>query len=139
MKILATLLLASAVLSAADADKAVLAAANDLSNAQMSKDKATLEKLLGDELVYSHSSGMRETKAQHIEAIMKPTSHYEKIELSDQKIMSYGNTAVLICKAIFSTNNNGKKADNNLSMMQTWVKRGTGWQLVARWTTKLTP
>lgn len=117
--------------------KAVIAAANDLSKAQMNKDKAAMERLLGDELVYSHSSGMRETKAQHIAATTKPTNHYESISLTDTKVMAYGDTAILTCTADISTNNDGKKGSNHLSMLQTWVKRGSGWQLVARWTTRL--
>jgi ketosteroid isomerase-like protein len=141
MKTLGLLIAGAVLLAAADsaAEKAVLKAANDLAQAQMKKDKAALEKLMGDEVVYSHSSGMRETKEQHIAATMRPASVYEKIEYSDTKVMVYGNTAVLICKALFATNNGGKKADNHLSMMQTWVKRGGGWQLVARWTTRVTP
>ena len=80
---------------------------------------------------------MRETKAQHIAAVMKPTSKYTKIELTDVKVTSYGNTATLTCKALFSVDNDGKKADNRLSMLQVWTKRGAGWQLVTRWTTKM--
>jgi ketosteroid isomerase-like protein len=129
------------MLPAADpaVEKAVMAAANELSQAQMKKDKAAMERLLGDEIIYSHSSGMRETKAQHITASMRLNTKYEKIELSEVKVQPYGNTAVLTCKAVFSTNNEGKKADNHLSMMQVWNKRGAGWQLVGRWTTRVTP
>jgi ketosteroid isomerase-like protein len=141
IQILSAVCLAAAMLPAADpaVEKAVMAAANELSQAQMKKDKAAMERLLGDEIVYSHSSGMRETKAQHIAASMRPNSKYEKIELSEVKVQPYGNTAVLTCKALFSTNNDGKKADNHLSMMQVWNKRGNGWQLVGRWTTRVTP
>lgn len=140
LQVLGAMCLAASLLPAADAaaEKAVIAAANELSQAQMKKDKAAMERLLGDEIVYSHSSGMRETKAQHITASMRPNTRYEKIELSEVKVQTYGTTAVLICKALFATNNDGKKADNHLSMMQVWNKRGPGWQLVGRWTTRLT-
>ncbi len=143
MKIFGFLMAAAAMAMAADspAEKAVLKAAQDLAQAQMKKDRAALEKLLGDEIVYSHSSGMVETKADHIKATMRPVaeSNYEKIEYTDPRIMVYGNTAVMTCKALYSVNNAGKKADNHLTMLQTWVKRGSNWQLVARWTTRVNP
>ncbi len=143
MKLFGFLMAAAAMAVAADsaADKAVLKAAQDLAQAQMKKDKAALEKLLGDEIVYSHSNGMTETKAQHIAATMRPAdvSNYEKIEFSAVKITVYGKTAVLTCKALYSVDNAGKKADNHLTMLQTWVQRGSGWQLVARWTTRVNP
>ncbi|MDX1979244.1 MAG: nuclear transport factor 2 family protein [Bryobacteraceae bacterium] len=141
MKTLGLLVVGAVLAAGADsaAEKAVLKAANDLAQAQMKKDKAGMEKLLGDELIYSHSSGMVETKEQHIAASMRPNTQYEKIEYKDTRIMVYGNTAVFTCKALFATNNGGKKADNHLTMLQTWVKRGGGWQLVARWTTRVTP
>jgi len=123
----------------AAAEKAVLAAANQLSQAQMNRDQAALEKLLGDEIIYSHSSGMAETKEQHIKATMTGPSRYERIEYKDPKVMVFGNAAVMTCKALFATNNQGKKTENHLSMLHTWVKRGSGWQLVARWTTRLQP
>ncbi len=140
LQILAALCLATSLLPAADAaaEKAVMNAANELSQAQMKKDKAALERLLGDEIIYSHSSGMRETKADHIAATMRPNSKYEKIELTEMKVQTYGTTAVLFCKGLYSTNNDGKKGDTRLSMMQVWNKRGPGWQLVGRWTTRLT-
>lgn len=120
-------------------EKEVLAAAEQLAQAQMSKDRAVLESLLGDEIVYSHSNAMVETKAEHIEATMRPASvsTYENIQMKDTQIRVYGNTGVLITKATYSTNNAGTKADNHLTMLQTWVKRESGWQLVARWTTRV--
>ena len=137
MRIFLSLLFAAALVLADDkAD--VESAAKDLAQAQMKKDKATLEKLLSDDIVYSHSSGMRETKAEHIKAVMNPKNRYTNIDYKETSVRVYGNTAVLITKATFSVDNDGKKADNVLSMMQTWVKRPSGWQLVARWTTRLT-
>lgn len=132
---------ALAVAADSSAEKAVLKAAQDLAQAQMKKDRAALDRLLGDDIIYSHSNGMTETKAKHIEATMRPVavSNYEKIELSDVKISVYGKTAVLTCKALYAVNNAGKKADNHLTMLQTWVQRGSGWQLVARWTTRVNP
>lgn len=141
MKLSGLLLLSAALVLAADknpaAEKEVLAAAKELARAQMAKDRAALEKLLGEEIVYSHSTGMRETKAEHIAATMRPTSKYESIDLTEPKAMIFGTTAVLIVKARFVSVNDGKKQETPLSMMQTWVKRGGGWQLVARWTTRL--
>jgi len=139
MRLWTCLLLLASFAAAADkkAEDAVLAAAKDLSQAQMKKDQPALERLLAEELVYSHSSAMRETKAEHIKAVMKPNSRYTNISFSEPMVRLYGNTAVLITKATFSVDNDGKKADNHLSMQQTWVKKGTAWQLMARWTTRM--
>lgn len=132
---------AMAVAAGSGAEGEVLKAAQDLAQAQMKKDKAALDRLLGDDLIYSHSSGMVETKADHMKATLRPASVsvYERIEMTEPRIKVYGSTAVLTCRALYATNNAGTKAENHLTMLQNWVKRGSGWQLVARWTTRVTP
>jgi hypothetical protein len=141
MKIVAALCFSALWTMAADpaVEKAVMQSSKDLAQAQIKKDKAALDRLLGDELIYSHSSAMQETKADHIKAAMRPNVRYEDIAMSDVKVQSYGNTAVLTCKATYSNNTDGKKSATNLTMLQVWNKRGPGWQLVARWTTRLNP
>ena len=134
---LAVFLFAATLFGQSKTEKEVLAAAQDLCKAQMNKDRAALERLLADEIIYSHSSAMRETKADHIAATLKPTNKYTNIALNDPIVRVYGDTAVLFSKPVFSVDNDGKKADNPLSMLQAWVKKGGRWVLVARWTTRL--
>lgn len=111
--------------------KAVAAAIDSFNAATAAGDKAALEKLLHDELVYDHSNGRRETKAECIEAIVKGHPRYEH---SDQKITIYGATAVVRTKAVAHTASSGTL---QLGMIQVWLKSGKGWQMVSRHTVRL--
>jgi ketosteroid isomerase-like protein len=65
--------------------------------AQVKKDYPVLEKLFGDDLVYTHSDGHQDTKTSYIQSIRDGKSQYEKIDVEALNVRSYndGNTAVV--------------------------------------------
>ena len=96
------MLLSAAVISAAvtdsKADKEVLAAMDAWKQATLKKDRAALEKLLHDDLTYSHSSAKTENKADVIKSVTTGKATVEAIDFSDTTVRVYGNTALLsIC------------------------------------------
>jgi hypothetical protein len=62
---------------------------------------------------------------------------YESIDLSDQKVRTYGNTAVLNA----TTNTKGTMKGNDISgtyhITQVWVKQGGAWKLANMQSTKM--
>jgi len=132
-------LLAAAMLRAATPDakteKEVLAALDTYKQAMMKKDAATLQKVLADDLTYTHSSNLHETKAAVIESL-KNNTVYEAIDFKDPKVRVYGNTALVKCDTDFKNNNAGTVVVNKLNILHVFVKGPQGWQLVARQATR---
>jgi hypothetical protein len=122
-------LLGSAVLlTAASADEsAVRAAVNQFNDAAHKGDQATLEKLLGNGLIYAHSSAKIETKAECVGALVKSKPNF--VLDPGWTVQVYGKSAIVHGKMTAGA--------NRLDLLQVWVKEGAGWQMVARHTAKL--
>lgn len=129
------MLTAGVALAAADPkiEVEVRAAMNAYGQAMVKADQAALGKLFGETLMYSHSNGKLETKAEAIAAV--PNEKYQAFEFSDLKVETYSKSAVVRCNVTVKngTNPNGLK----LSVLHVWVKNSPGWQLIARQSTRL--
>ena len=73
--------------------KAVMATLEAMAKATIAKDVATLGKIYGDDLTYSHSSALTETKAEVLKNIQGPNVA-EFMKFSDTKIRVYGDVAL---------------------------------------------
>ena len=65
--------------------------------AQVKKDYAFLEKAFADDLVYTHGSGVQNTKTEYIQSIRDGKSQYGKIEIDALNVRVYNDdkTAVV--------------------------------------------
>jgi ketosteroid isomerase-like protein len=137
-------LMSAAVLSAANDpadEKAVMATLEAMAKATVAKDVATLAKIYGEDLTYSHSSAVTETKAQVLKAIQGP-SQAEFMKFSDMTIRIYGDVALAKGITDFRNGQPGKMLDNHLNILWVLVRRAEGphgWQIVARQTTRIGP
>ena len=121
------------------AEQAVRASMNNFAKAVLGKDKATLEKLMSDAIMYSHSNGNLDTRAQFIDNVMNEKPKYEAFDYGDQKIVVYGNTAIVRGKITVKDLMDGKRRTLELNAMQIWLKGAQGWTMVARQSTRLNP
>ena len=119
-----------------DAKKAVLAAEQAYVDAMIKHDKAALEKLLADDLVYVHSSSKVETKAEVIQAVTSGSATYESIEFRDTTVRQYGDVVITTHKAAIKTKQSGVA---NLFVTHVWAKHKGGWQFVSRQASRLLP
>ena len=85
---------APAVADAAD-EAAVEKAAQDLRKAMLDADGAALDALVAPEMVYAHSDGHVEGKAQYIDTIVTKKTIYSSITLSNVNAVIAGDTAVM--------------------------------------------
>ncbi|MGI8991611.1 MAG: nuclear transport factor 2 family protein [Bryobacteraceae bacterium] len=135
------LLSSAAVLTAAEtnskSEKEVLAAMDAWKQATLHKDRAALEKLLGDDLTYSHSSAMTQSKAEVLDSVMNGKSTAEAIDFKSTTVRVYGNTAVVKGDVDITNNTDGKSTTAHLNILHVWVKGSHGWQMVARQATRL--
>lgn len=100
-------------------------------------DFAKLGQILGDQLVYAHSTGIVENKSEYLAKLKAGTQKYTGIEHLSMNIKTYGDTGVVASKSRMTGATKGVPFDNTLLMLHVWVKQGGRWQLVAHQTTKL--
>src|SRR3954463_817955 len=115
--IFAALVLAFSFAASADTgdEAGVRAAHQAFLKAAKAGDGAALNKLLADNLQYSHSSGKVESKQEAISALVKSKGDYE---VHSQTIHVYGNAATI--RAKMTAHN--PAGDIPLTMLQVWVK-----------------
>ena len=112
-----------------------------MAKATIEKDVATLSKIYGDDLTYSHSSALTETKAEVIKGVQGPNVA-EFMKFSDTNIRVYGDVALAKGVVDFRNGAPGKMLDNHLNILWVMVRRSqgpNGWQIVARQTTRIGP
>ena len=122
------------------AKKEVLAASAAWRQAMMKKDGAALEKLLHDDITYSHSNGMLQTKADVVKSTTTGRMTIEAIDFSEVSVRVFGTTALIKANCDMRNKSEGKEAvTTHLNVLLVWLKGPGGWQLVSRQSTLLTP
>lgn len=135
-RILVLLLVATGTFLFASSEDDVKAAINKFRAAVVSKDRATLEKLVAEEVTYSHSSAMMENKKQMIDAMLSPDMQYHSLDMEGTTYRIYGNTALVQTKMTVNNTQKGEKKSMPLSVLMVWVKKNGTWQIVARQSTR---
>ena len=100
-------------------------------------DFAALDRILGDQLIYAHSTGAIESKSEYLGRLRSGAQKYDTIEHQSTTIRIYGDSAVAHSRARMAGKSNGNPFDDRLMMMHFWVKQGGSWRLVAHQTTRL--
>lgn len=97
------------------------------------QDWAVLEPMMSDDLTYVHMPGRMEDKAAYLAGVK---SRPRKVERQDLKVRVYGNTAIMTGIMI----NRPPNAESvTARVTQTWVKTGSGWQMVAFQASRIQP
>ena len=117
-----------------DDEKAVLAAEKQLAAAMVKADIAVLDKLLSDDLSYTHSSAKHETKADVIQVFKTGSAKYTAVEYLDTKVRQFGAVVVTTHNMTITSQPTGV---SKLYVTFVWAKQPAGWQLVSRQATKL--
>jgi len=102
--------------------------------AMVKADTQSLEKLLADDLMYTHSDTRLETKADLIRTVGDGSQRYASIEITDQKYRQYGSTVVATHKISLD---NVKTGMVRVYVTHVWARGKSGWQLVNRQSTRL--
>lgn len=110
----------------------VLEAEEELRRAMLASDVAALDKLLAPELVFtSHLGqilGKQDDLAAHESGLVKVT----KLELSDQRVLVCGDTAVVAVRAHLTGSYAGTPSEGDFRFTRVWSLSDQGeWQVVA--------
>lgn len=107
--------------------------------ARLKGDANSYEKLLADDYTAIRGDGKLTTKAQEIENFKSGATKDESLDVRDQKIRVYGDTAVVTALFSFKGTVNGKPVSGDFRTTRVWVKQDGNWKLVAFQGTRVTP
>ena len=100
-------------------------------------DIATLERLLADSLVYTHSYGGADGKASYLDGVRAKKWVYRKIERPKENIQIHGDCAVVTGQVRIELVADGKPKTLSSAYTNVWIKGADGWQMVAWQSTPL--
>jgi Domain of unknown function (DUF4440) len=114
-------------------EQQVLQAEKDRFAAMIKADRAALERLLADDLTYTHSSALFESKAEFIKSVTGGTIDYVSIVPSeaDWKVRVNGNTAIVNGVAAVNVIDTGKDLKIKIRYTTIHTNRNGNWQLQA--------
>ena len=101
------------------------------------KDVATLDSLLADDLIYTHSSARLDTKKSLIANMVSGATVYTGCDPSDVKAQDFGDTVVLTGVAQIKVTANGTANAFGVRFTDVYAKRNGRWQMVTWQSTRL--
>ena len=119
--------------AAGKVEQQVLQAEKDRFAAMIKGDRPALEKLLADDLTYTHSSALFESKEQFIKSVTSGNIDYVSIvpSESDWKVRVNGSTAIVNGVAAVNVIDTGKDLKIKIRYTTILTNRGGSWQLQA--------
>jgi ketosteroid isomerase-like protein len=99
--------------------------------AAMVGDLAALEALLHDDLLYTHSSGLTDTKASWLASMRSGKTKYKSGTWTDRKVRFAGDTALVTGRAQLEAEVNGQPRTLRLVFLNAWTKTPKGWKFIA--------
>ena len=108
-------------------ENAVYVAYEAINNAMIAKDRAALERYFDENLIFTHMSGKKQTRAEFIGEIMDGTLNYYKIDTKDFSIRVDGERAVMSVTHTLTAKVYGIRGAWTLSGNSVYEKRGGIW------------
>jgi ketosteroid isomerase-like protein len=105
--------------------------------AMAQKDIATLNELISDDLIYTHSSARLDTKKSLIGNMESGSTVYTAVVPSDVKAQDLGDTVVLTGSCRISVNSGGRPNSFGVRFTDVYANKGGKWQMVTWQSTRL--
>ncbi len=137
-RILAVLFFCAAAAWGADEAKAVEEAERGWARGVTTNDLALLEKVLAPDLVYTHSTGLVDSRDSYIGKLRDGRSRYLKVDYSELKVrLITPDIALTHCRTLIVTVQQGKEVADRLALLHVFRKNRGQWQMVAHQSAKL--
>jgi ketosteroid isomerase-like protein len=101
------------------------------------RDLAALDRLISDDLVYTHSSARLDTKTSLLAAMESGATVYTSVVPSDVKAQDLGDTVVLTGAARIGVMSQGRANNFAVRFTDVWSSKGGQWRMVAWQSTRL--
>ena len=99
--------------------------------AMITRDFAALDKVVHDELLYTHSSGVTDTKASWIESMRSGRVKYKSVQCSERQVRFFGEVALTRGRAALEVEIGGEPKSLRLLFLNAWTRTPQGWKFVA--------
>ena len=100
-------------------------------------DAATLDALLADTLVYTHSYGGADSKESYLAGVRAKKWVYRKVERPKEDIQIHGDCAIVTGQVRIELLADGQPKTLKSAFTNVWIKGAKGWQMVAWQSTPL--
>ena len=100
-------------------------------------DVGTLNALISDDLIYTHSSARLDTKQSLIENMQTGKTVYTAVVPSDVKAQDCGDAVILTGVARISVKSGDNAMNFGVRFTDVWVNKGGNWQMVTWQSTRL--
>lgn len=139
--ILLLLCLFTVILNAEEAPLTAVKAADEARmSAMKSADRDKLTAIFSDDLRYSHSSGVVDTKASFIDVLTKGTTKYLSVDYEDRNFtFPAPGIALMTGRAKFKIGTPNGDIDPTLAFLAVWRLEDGQWRFLAWQSCKLTP
>ena len=110
-------------------EQEVLKAYHSLDEASIKKDRATMERMMADDYVYTHSNGTVTSKTEEIAETMSADTKWTASKLDSSKVRIYGDVAVVSGVQTLTGSAKGYVSGPR-RITDLWVRRNGRWQTV---------
>lgn len=100
-------------------------------------DIAELERILADDMTYTHSSASTDTKTSYLDLLRSGQVKYEAVDFEDVSVRVYDSAAVVTGVAHLRVRRSEQVVQLNLKFTDVYVQKEGGWQMVAWQSTRL--
>jgi ketosteroid isomerase-like protein len=105
--------------------------------AMAANDIAALDGMFHEDLIYTHSSAVVDTRASYLETLKSGHTRYHSVQRSDEKVRVCGDTALVTGRAVIDVTVKGEKKHLDTRFLDVWTKTPKGWKFIAWQSTKL--
>ena len=112
-------------------EKEVLGLEDKRFAAMVARDFATLDSLVHNELLYTHSSGVTDTKGSWIESMKSGSVKYKSVACSERHVRFFGDVALMRGRAAIEVDIGGQAKSLRLLFLNAWTRTPQGWKFVA--------
>jgi len=133
------LVLAPALLLVAGPEDSIKQAEKDWASAVVKKDYAVLDRVLADDLVYTHSDGRQDDKKSLIESLKSGKQTYEAANHQSIDVKLLGKDVALVRIRLSMTAASGGKpaVPANFSALRVYQQKNGRWQMVGHQSARL--
>jgi ketosteroid isomerase-like protein len=108
-------------------------------HAMVQNDLKSLAPLLSEDLVYVHTDGAVESKAEFLQRLRSGALRYRSIEPTDVRVRTFGSTAIVTGRSQMAVTIAGADREFAIRYTAVYVVRGDRWQLVSWQSTRIQP
>ena len=120
-----------------DAEEQITKLSDEGKEAALKNDASWIEKNATDDYVTILANGAMASKADVVQMRKSGDVKYDSIDVSDRKVRTYGNTAVMNATATIKGTMKGNDISGTYRITQVWVKQGGGWKVANMQSTKV--